>query len=211
MGKVKELQQKVIDECYAMYESTGGYSAVIDFINEQQRIGNSSYTDVKFERCNGCDNNMPSLNSTCLICGQETKPNYFNIIHQGYNKELDREEIQVHAGENGNIFLIKTKTGFIVDVYNQEDNVNTMSILENDLTGDDDVDISDDEINQFKEVWGQKHNNICDELGYSRKESDDLLMFDYFWIQNDKQWFPILSSMYTKREQQIADHIRTKI
>ena len=58
---------------------------------------------------------------------------YFQIKSQGYNHELEREEIQIHCGENGNLFLIKTEEGFIVDVYNQGDNVDTMTIWEEDL------------------------------------------------------------------------------
>jgi hypothetical protein len=59
---------------------------------------------------------------------------YFKIIKQGFNDELKREEIQVHCGENANLFLIKTNEGFIVDVYNQDENVNTMTVWEDDLT-----------------------------------------------------------------------------
>jgi hypothetical protein len=62
---------------------------------------------------------------------------YFEIVSAGYNEDLQREEIQIHAGENGNIFLIKTEEGFIVDVYNQTENVNTMAIWEEELTPDD--------------------------------------------------------------------------
>ena len=42
--------------------------------------------------------------------GEEIEPNkpYFEIVSQGYNEEAQREEIQIHAGENGNVFLIKT-------------------------------------------------------------------------------------------------------
>lgn len=64
----------------------------------------------------------------------ELKKDYFEIVKQGFNEELQREEIQVHCGENGNLFLIKTEEGFVVDVYNQDKNVNTMAIWEDDLT-----------------------------------------------------------------------------
>jgi hypothetical protein len=59
--------------------------------------------------------------------------NYFKIVKQGWNKEEEREEIQINCGKNGNIFIIKTDEGFIVDVYGQMDNVDTMAIFENDL------------------------------------------------------------------------------
>ena len=65
----------------------------------------------------------------------QTKPDdgYFKIKSQGYNHELQREEVQIHAGENGNVFLIKTHEGFIVDVYSQEDHHSTMTVWEEDL------------------------------------------------------------------------------
>jgi len=58
---------------------------------------------------------------------------YFEIIKQGYDKELQREEIQIHGGENANIFLIKTDDGFIVDVYGQEELVDSLAIWEENL------------------------------------------------------------------------------
>ena len=65
-----------------------------------------------------------------------------------------------------------------------------------------------EEIKAFKENWGQKHDEICANLGYSKKGSDDLLMIDYFWLENEKQWYPKDNSCYTEREQEIADHLR---
>jgi LEA14-like dessication related protein len=61
---------------------------------------------------------------------------YFNIVSKGYNKELQREVIQIHAGENGNIFLIKTNSGFIIDVYGQDDLIDSLQIWEDDLESD---------------------------------------------------------------------------
>jgi hypothetical protein len=79
MGKVKEEQQKVFDDCYAIYEKNGGYTKVFDHVNEQKAKNNPAYVDVKEERCNGCENDMPSLNHTCLICGQETTAPKYKI------------------------------------------------------------------------------------------------------------------------------------
>ena len=62
--------------------------------------------------------------------------NYFQIVSQGYNPEALREEIQVHCGNNGNIFITKTDEGFVVDVYGQQEFNNTMTIWEDDLTDD---------------------------------------------------------------------------
>lgn len=58
------------------------------------------------------------------------KEDYFKIVRQGYNHELQREEIQIHAGKNGNVFLIKTEQGFIIDVYAQQDHLTTQTIWE---------------------------------------------------------------------------------
>jgi hypothetical protein len=136
MGKVKNIQLFVEEICREIYEAKG-YQAVIDHIDDMQSIGNQDYKDVKYEVCHACNNEMPSLNHICLICGQETQPQYFKIIKQGWNSNLQRQEVQIHCGENGNLFLIKTEEGFIVDVYNQDDNVNSMTVWEDDLIPDD--------------------------------------------------------------------------
>jgi hypothetical protein len=70
------------------------------------------------------------------ITPSDDSKDYFKIVHKGYQKDLEREEIQVHCGENGNLFLIKTEQGFIVDVYNQDDNIFTNTIWEDDLLSD---------------------------------------------------------------------------
>ena len=137
MGKIKNEQQKVFDECYAVYEMNG-YGAVIDHVAEQQEKCNADYMEVVFERCEACDNDMPSLNHICLVCSQNTTKPYFEIVSQGYNKELFREEIQIHCGENANLFLIKTDEGFIVDVYNQTEHIDTIAIWEEDLMSEED-------------------------------------------------------------------------
>lgn len=151
----------------------------------------------------------------CTTTTPTPKPSYFELVHIGYQKELQREEIQIHAGENGNVFLIKTSEGFIVDVYGQNDIVDSQVIFEDNLIGnvEDNLpeSISDAEILNFKEEWGQSHSEICSALGYSKKhsESDDLLMLDFFWIKADRTWYNKNASMFTPREQQIADYLRT--
>jgi hypothetical protein len=104
--------------------------------------------------------------------------NYFQILNQGWNQDLRREEIQIHGGENANIFLIKTDEGFIVDVYGQNDIVDTMAIFEDDLNPEVEEEtgapenFSDVEIEEFKENWGQTHSEVTAALGYSRKHSE---------------------------------------
>jgi len=58
---------------------------------------------------------------------------YFNIVSSGYNNDLHREEIQIHAGNNGNIFIIKIDTGFIINVYGQNDICKEIIISEKNL------------------------------------------------------------------------------
>lgn len=65
------------------------------------------------------------------------------------------------------------------------------------------------EIQEFKENWGQTHSHVTAELGYSKKhsESDELLTEDYFWIEADKKWYNRCASMFSEREQEIADYL----
>jgi hypothetical protein len=71
------------------------------------------------------------------------------------------------------------------------------------------IEFSDEEIRQFKNNWRQTHSEICSELGYDEKDSDDLLVDDYFWIEADKRWYNKSASMFTNREQEIADYLRS--
>ena len=79
-----------------------------------------------------------------------------------------------------------------------------------DFEEDSELEPTANEIKAFKEKWGQKHDEICVNLGYTKKGSDDLLMLDYFWLENEKQWYPKDNSCYSEREQEIADYLRLK-
>jgi len=143
-------------------------------------------------------------------------PGYFQIQHAGWCEASQREEIQVHCGEHGNLFLFQDdgKLGFIVDVYGENDHVGTMQVWEEDLCPDEDdapENFSDLEIEEFKKNWGQTHNEVCAELGYSRKGSDELLMEDYFWSHADEKWYNKEASMFTEREQAIANYLRANL
>ena len=152
-----------------------------------------------------------------IFSGNVQKP-YFEIVHAGFQQGIDREEIQVHAGENGNIYLIKTDEGIIVDIYGQNDIVDTLAIFEEELNPDieDDNEIKimagfdEEEVKEFKKKWGQNHVEICNNLGYpsSHSQSDELLMVDFFYIETEKKWYPKVSSMFTEKEQLIADYLR---
>lgn len=56
----------------------------------------------------------------------------------------------------------------------------------------------------FKVKWGQGHQDICEHLGYDPEDSDELLMEDYFWLPNEKQWYPKGSSLFSIEEQKVA-------
>jgi hypothetical protein len=59
--------------------------------------------------------------------------NYFKIVSSGFNKDTQREEMEISCGENGKLLLFKTDEGFIVDVYGQMNHINTMCVWEDDL------------------------------------------------------------------------------
>ena len=73
-----------------------------------------------------------------IFGGRSEKKTYFEIVHSGYCGASNREEIQIHAGENGNIILYQDvdKLGFIIDVYGQKDLTDTMTIWEDDLNSE---------------------------------------------------------------------------
>jgi hypothetical protein len=68
---------------------------------------------------------------------------------------------------------------------------------------------SDVEIEEWKEKWGQSHSEITANLGYPKSHSlsDELLIDDYFWVEKDKRWYNKCASMFTDREQAIADYL----
>ena len=66
-------------------------------------------------------------------------------------------------------------------------------------------------IQEFKAEWGQEELDICAELRYEVGDdgTSELLMSDgYFWNDDASLWYPESSSMYSKRQQEIADHLR---
>lgn len=84
------------------------------------------------EKCVG--RGMMNVLELLSIPQKGTRVNYFNVESQGWSDELQREEIQINCGENGKLNLIKTDEGFIVDVYDVNDeNINTMIVYEDDI------------------------------------------------------------------------------
>ena len=50
------------------------------------------------------------------------------------------------------------------------------------------VSFTEEEIREFKAYWGQSQSEITALLGYPKNhsESDELLIENYFWIEEDK-------------------------
>ena len=147
---------------------------------------------------------------------------YFNIRATGFNEDIQREEIEINAGENGKIMIYKIDEGFIVDAYGQEgDCLNTMAIWEddinpldeedepNDFTGEEPICFTPVELREFVNEWGQTHEEICANLNVpDSNDADDILMLDHFWLASENKWYPKAASLYTIRQQEIADHLR---
>jgi hypothetical protein len=143
------------------------------------------------------------------------EPIYFHIIKSGWDADLQRQQVEINCGDNGKLLLIKTDEGFVVDVYGQNDIVDTMAVWEDTLNPLDDEDEPFDPNNfsmvekeDFIDEWGQYTDEVCAELGYDEETSDDLLMVDYFFHAESKKWIPKCSSLYTEREQAIADYLK---
>lgn len=148
---------------------------------------------------------------------KEINNSYFEIMHQDFCEDAGREEIQIHAGEHGNVFLFQDgdKLGFIIDVYGQNDILDTMTVWEEDLKDWDEDEEPIDPNNwslvekiDFIDKWGQYTDEVCAELGYDEEGSDDLLMVDFFYHEESRKWIPKCNSQYTPREQSIADYLR---
>lgn len=72
-------KEKVFTDCQKIYEANG-FSAVINHITAQQEKSNPDYDNVRYAHCTACNCSVPSLDDTCLVCGQSTrrevKPRY---------------------------------------------------------------------------------------------------------------------------------------
>lgn len=137
-----------------------------------------------------------------------SKDDYFSIVHKGYQSNLQREEIQVHAGENGNIFLIKTDEGFAIDVYGQNDIVDTMAVWEEDLN---DGDLGDEptavETEDFVDMYGKYADELASEFDCTEKELPIVLRDSHFFVPNEAKWIPFENSAYDERDKQIGKYI----
>ena len=69
-------------------------------------------------------------------------------------------------------------------------------------------DFSDAEIKEFKENWGQSESEVCSALNLDEEEAGAFLVNDYFYLEREQKWYEKFSSMYSEREQEIADYLR---
>lgn len=81
------------------------------------------------------------------------KKNYFEVKSTGFNEVSQREEIQINWGKNGVLYFFKTDEGFIVDVYNQSYNVNTLAVFETDLELDEELSLEDKVYRECESVY----------------------------------------------------------
>lgn len=154
-----------------------------------------------------------------IFSGDKDRNDYFQIVSKGYEAGLQREEVEINLGENGKMMIYKTPEGSIVDVYSQDEEVNTMTIWEDDLTpmpDEDEEPFDPNNVNMtekmdFIDEWGQYHDEVCAALGVpDRRDADDIIMLDYFWHSETKKWIPKCASLYTERQQAMADWLRNK-
>ncbi|MCK9543601.1 MAG: hypothetical protein M0R03_16405 [Novosphingobium sp.] len=153
MGNVKKFKQEVEAILIGIYGAIGmdrptNHEEILDFIaNDVAETADpvewhSGDVGIAFRRW---------IEKQSEIVGHFCpEPIYFHVVKSGWNGELQRQEVQIHAGENANIFLIKNDQGFIVDVYGQNDLVESMTIWE------DDIEAEIDEEMELPDILGTK-------------------------------------------------------
>jgi len=65
---------------------------------------------------------------------------------------------------------------------------------------------SQQEIDEFKENWGQTESEVCSALCLDEEEAGAFLVNDYFYY--DDKWYEKFSSMYSEREIVIAEYLK---
>jgi len=99
----KSRFQKVADVCKRIYEKHG-MSEVFDIVNMKLEANNPEFEGVSYKPCRGCDNDVPSMDGICLICGQRTGTLKFNVW-----VEIERVEVyeddEVYRDEDNPIKL----------------------------------------------------------------------------------------------------------
>ena len=68
--------------------------------------------------------------------------------------------------------------------------------------------VNQKEIEAFLEEWGQTHGEICSNLDYDEKDSDDLLVDEYFFHEKSQLWVNKHNSFFSDRDEKIANYLR---
>lgn len=69
-------------------------------------------------------------------------------------------------------------------------------------------DFSDAEIEEFKQNWGQSESEVCSALSLDEEEAGAFLVNDYFYLEDEQKWYEKFSSIYSEKEQEIADYLK---
>lgn len=155
MGKVKEFRNKIEEMLINIYTTIGmdkpsNHEQILDFVaNDVAETADpvewhSGDVAIAFRRW--IEKQSEVVGHFC------PEPIYFHVVKSGWDGELQRQEVQIHAGENANIFLIKNDQGFIVDVYGQNDLVESMTIWERDI----EAEIDEEDEAELPDILGTK-------------------------------------------------------
>lgn len=130
MAKVKEFTEQVEQHLFDIYKAIGidrpeNHEAILEFVandvfeTADPLIWHSGDVSIAFRRW--LESNV--------------QKNYFKVTHSGFCKDAQREEVRIHAGEHGHIVIHQDndQLGFIIDVYGQDDIVDSLCIWEEDL------------------------------------------------------------------------------
>jgi hypothetical protein len=63
------------------------------------------------------------------------------------------------------------------------------------------------DVDDFKKKWSQSHSEICSELGYDEEEGWNLIPDTYFYHEKDGVWYNRECSLFTAREELIAEWV----
>jgi len=89
------------------------------------------------------------------------------------------------------------------------DGINSEDLVAINLWDEEDIEEpTPEELDQFYKNWGQSHEEICSCLGYDEDTSDDLLMDEYFWLEDEELWCNKGASGMSDRDYEIVNHLR---
>lgn len=70
----------------------------------------------------------------------------------------------------------------------------------------------EEEIQRFKKAWGQTDEEAIEAFSLDDDEdTTEIMQDDYFYDDNDCKWYNKASSLFTDREQEIANYLRENL